>query len=175
MWRIVAAAVGIVLVAAACSSSSDGSGSTTAVVPAPTTSAAEAGSGDSDPEGAVGGDGSLVSGTFEIAAASTIGDVPGFHDTVTAAGTAADVSAAAGQILVFRLWDASRPDMVCDSEHPLSGCVTVDWSDFEDRPKVPPGGAFTHRVTIALESGPYDFFLSETGALADVPDQYQPG
>ena len=77
-----------------------------------------------------------------------IEDAPGFHEVVTAAGRVIEEQGSPGDILVFRLQDVTRPDVECSSEHPLSGCVTIDWSDFEDRPRVPPGGAFAHRVTM---------------------------
>ena len=77
--------------------------------------------------------------------------------------------------LVLRLRDVERPDRQCDSDHPLSGCITVDWSDFEGRPGVPPGGVFDNHLTIQLASGPRTFYLSETGSLANEPDSHAPG
>ena len=76
--------------------------------------------------------------------------------------------------LVIRLWDADRPDVTCDSEHPISGCVTVDWGDAQSRPNVPPGGVFDNSISFALATGERSFFLSESGALNDVSDPLVP-
>ena len=48
--------------------------------------------------------------------------------------------------------------------------LAADWSDFEDRPGVPPGGVFNNRIVIRRPSGERTLFLSESGALADAPD-----
>ena len=80
----------------------------------------------------------------------------------------------AGASLVLVLRDASRPGQTCDRQHPLSGCATVDWSVFEGRPGVPPGGVFDNRIVIRRPSGERTLFLSEGGVLADAPDSYSP-
>ena len=67
------------------------------------------------------------------------------------------------------------PPKTCDSNHPLSECVTVDWSDFEDRPGVPPGGVFDNRLTVMSTAGEVSLFLSERRGLASEPDDYSPG
>ena len=115
----------------------------------------------------------LASGTFGVRAANAFGD-PGFHEVLVATATTPP-GGETGRTLVVRLRDAGRPDQTCDSEHPLSGCATVDWSDSEDRPNVPAGGVFDNHLTVNLASGPRTFFLSETGALADEPDAFSPG
>ena len=115
----------------------------------------------------------VMSGSVEIPAAAAFGD-PGFHQPLALSGRVSDSAAGLKGQLLVRLVDAGRPDQVCDREHPLSGCATVDWSDFEDRPGVPPGGVFDNRLSIVLGSGPVDLFLSESGGLADVPDEYSP-
>jgi hypothetical protein len=76
--------------------------------------------------------------------------------------------------LSVRLVDIGRPDQKCDREHPLSGCATVDWSDFEDRPGVPTGGVFDNHLNLVSASGPLQLFLSETDGLAETPDSYSP-
>ena len=86
-----------------------------------------------------------------------------------------DVTAAAGRRLVLTLRDLGRPEQRCDRDHPLSGCATVDWSDFEGRPGVPPGGVFEHRLVLQLASGERSFFLSDAGSLNGAPDRYKPG
>ena len=115
----------------------------------------------------------VMSGSVELPAAADFGD-SGFHEPLTLSGTVPESAAGVAGDIVVRLVDAGRPNQVCDREHPLSGCATVDWSDFEDRPGVPPGGVFDNRLSIVLGSGPVDVFLSESGGLADVPDQYSP-
>jgi len=113
----------------------------------------------------------LAAGDFDLPAAEAFGE-PGFHEVRTAEATLPDgLGATKGRRLVLRLRDAGRPDQSCDSEHPLSGCATVDWSDDESRPNVPPGGVFDNR----LELGGQTFFLSESGALGGTPDQFRPG
>lgn len=166
-------ALGIAIVAAACDSpSSDATNSsipsavaTTQVATAPATTLPTT---DTAP-----GAGVLADGTFEVPAADAFGD-PGFHEVVVATATT-PAGGADGRTLVVRLRDTLRPDQACESEHPLSGCVTVDWSDSEDRPSVPEGGVFDNHLTVNLVSGPHTFFLSETGVLADEPDVFSPG
>ena len=77
--------------------------------------------------------------------------------------------------LVLTLRDLGRPQQGCSREHPLSGCATVDWSDFDGRPNVPPGGVFEHRLVLQLASGAQAFFLSDSGSLNEAPDRYKPG
>ncbi len=115
----------------------------------------------------------LASGTFPISAARSFDD-EGFHQAVAISADAPE-AVGQGELLVVRLLDADRPDQTCDREHPLSGCVTVDWSDGESRPNVPAGGVFDNSLTVRLESGPRTFYLSESGSLADQPDDFDPG
>lgn len=115
----------------------------------------------------------LAEGTFEVPAAGSFTD-PGFHEVLLVTATTPPDSVT-GQTLVLRLRDVERPDRQCDSDHPLSGCITVDWSDFEGRPGVPPGGVFDNHLTIQLASGPRTFYLSETGSLANESDAHAPG
>lgn len=116
----------------------------------------------------------IAAGVFDLADADSF-ESEGFHqvielDTVIAGGYT--VPAGASLILVLR--DASRPSQTCDRQHPLSGCATVDWSDFEGRPGVPDGGVFDNRLVIQRPSGERTLFLSESGSLADAPDAYSP-
>ena len=167
------------LVAVACGSSDAGTTgsspvttvatptSTAAVAeaPAPTTTAAPAASREPAPT-------PILSGVFDLPAAAAIGDT-GFHQVLTTMGTS-PVDVVAGGRLVVRLRDASQPNQECDRQHPLSGCATVDWSDFEERPGVPAGGVFDNRVSVGGSSEATVLFLSETGSLARVPDAYKP-
>jgi hypothetical protein len=89
---------------------------------------------------------SLGSATVEIPAASAFGD-RGFHEVVEATGVLAE-SVPSGVTILVLLQDAGRPNRTCDTEHPLSGCVTVDWSDSPDRLNVPPGGVFDNHLAI---------------------------
>ena len=114
----------------------------------------------------------LAEGSFELSTAAAFGD-PGFHETLTASTTT--VAAAGPGRLVLALRDLDRPDQTCDQDHPLSGCATVDWSDSEDRPNVPEGGVFDNHVILDVAGETARLFLSESGALASVPDQFSPG
>ena len=115
----------------------------------------------------------LLSGSFEVPAANGFGD-PGFHEPFTLTGTVPGSAAGRSGEVVVRLFDAGRPDQACDRDHPLSGCATIDWSDFENRPGVPDGGVFDNRLSIASTSGLIDLYLSEGRGLAATPDQYSP-
>ena len=117
----------------------------------------------------------LAEGTWELPAADAFG-AAGFHDVLEAAATLpADLGETAGRRLVLALRDVSRPGEVCGSEHPLSGCATVDWSDFEGRPGVPESGVFENRVSFGTVAGESTLYLSETGVLAVEPDGFAPG
>lgn len=114
----------------------------------------------------------VAEGSFELPAAAAFGD-PGFHETLTASTTAL-ADAGPGR-LVLALRDLDRPDETCDQDHPLSGCATVDWSDAEGRPNVPEGGVFDNHVSFEVAGETTQRFLSESDALATVPDQFIPG
>lgn len=117
----------------------------------------------------------LAAGEFNLPAAADFGD-PGFHMVVTASATLPEnLPVTSGRELILTLNDAGRPDQTCATEHPLSGCATVDWSDSPDRPHVPPTGVFINTMTLQLSSGPRTFYLSASGALASAPDAFQPG
>lgn len=81
----------------------------------------------------------------------------------------------AGKRLVIALRDANRPDVMCGTQHPLSGCATVDWSDALSRPNVPDTGVFDNSIALQLSSGSRRFFLSESLALAAQPDRFDAG
>ncbi len=117
----------------------------------------------------------LAVGEIDLQAAEAFGE-PGFHSTfMLVHELEADVTSRDARRLVLTLWDAGRPAQTCDREHPLSGCATIDWSDAESRPNVPPGGVFNNSLTLELESGSQTFFLSETDVLHDAPDAFDPG
>ena len=117
----------------------------------------------------------LASGELLLPAATSLGS-PGFHEVLTDSQTIPeDITAAAGRRLVLTLRDLGRSEQRCAREHPLSGCATVDWSDFDGRPNVPPGGVFEHRLVLQLASGEQSFFLSDSGSLNEAPDRYKPG
>lgn len=127
----------------------------------------------STPAGVVGTDVILLSGSIQIPAANGFED-PGFHETFVLTGGVPEAAAGVTGELVVRLRDVGRPENTCDRDHPLSGCATVDWSDFEDRPGVPTGGVFDNHLNVVSSSGPINFFLSENRGLADTPDEYVP-
>jgi hypothetical protein len=111
----------------------------------------------------------LAAGTLALPAANAFGE-PGFHQ-VLAARARLPRRIPPGTRLVLSLRDASRPRMTCSSDHPLSGCATVDWSDDPSRPKVPASGVFLNE----LVAGGRTYFLSASGRLAARPDRYEPG
>lgn len=117
----------------------------------------------------------LAAGELRLPAATAFG-APGFHQVVTAAGRVPTGLRAPSRFrLVVSLRDASRPKQTCSSDHPLSGCATVDWADDPSRPKVPPGGVFQHTLTVRLGSGSRTFYLTPAGSLARQPNRYEPG
>jgi len=119
----------------------------------------------------------LLSGTAQIEAAQSFDD-PGFHEVLSVDGAIpdlGDLAGTAGSSIVVSLWDTSRPDQTCNQDHPLSGCITIDWSDSPSRPGVPESGVFNNQIRFAAAGGPVDLYLSESGALATTPDQFTPG
>ena len=117
----------------------------------------------------------LASGEFLLPAADAFG-APGFHEVLIDVQTLPeDVSVTSGHRPILSLRDLGRPDRGCDSQHPLSGCATIDWSDFDGRANVPPGGVFEHSLTLQLVFGERSFFLSDSGSLNEAPDSYKPG
>ena len=119
------------------------------------------------------GESVLLEGEVELATAGTFGD-PGFHQILELTGAIPEAAEGLAGELAVILVDIGRPDQECDRDHPLSGCATVDWSDFEDRPGVPTGGVFDNRLNVTSTSGPIELFLSETAGLAEAPDSYSP-
>ena len=118
---------------------------------------------------------SLAAGEIRLPAAASFGE-PGFHEVLVAShDLPPEVDTTPGVRLVLRLWDAGRSQQTCSRDHPLSGCATVDWSDFEGRPGVPSGGVFENSLTVELASGPHTFFLTERDTLDDEPNEYAPG
>src|SRR5262249_42721925 len=75
-----------------------------------------------------------------------------------------------GDLVTLR--DAGRPGQTCGSEHPLSGCATVDWSDATSRPSVPPGGVFNNSVVLSLATGPLTLFLRGLSMAEVVVDHW---
>jgi hypothetical protein len=72
-----------------------------------------------------------------------------------------------GQTLVVTLRDAGRPRVTCADDHPLSGCVTIDWFGGGDGSGG--GEPLENIVTLDLRSGERTFYLWETGMLASEP------
>jgi len=117
----------------------------------------------------------LMSGAFDAPAADSFED-PGFHQPVLLEGRIPPTaSGRRGDPLEVRLWDASRPDQICPSDHPLSGCVTIDWSADPGGSRVPASGVFDNSLTLEGSDGSFRLFLSEVRGLADTPDIYEPG
>jgi hypothetical protein len=116
----------------------------------------------------------LATGEFSIPAASTFND-PGFHLSIQVNHDVDSLlQSTRGATIALSLLDASRPTQTCSVEHPTSGCATVDWSDFEDRPRVPEGGVFDNSIRLQMANGEGLLFLRETGALLETPEQWSP-
>jgi hypothetical protein len=117
----------------------------------------------------------LAGGRLHLPAALGFGQ-PGFHEVLVAAGRLPRrLPPAKGLRLVVSLRDLGRPGQTCSSEHPLSGCATVDWSDDPGRPKVPRGGVFTNALTLRLVSGTRTYYLRANGTLSRTPEPFRPG
>lgn len=119
--------------------------------------------------------GVLLSGSLRLPAATSF-EAPGFHEVLVAHGQVpARVAPAPRYRLTLMLRDRGRPRLRCSTDHPLSGCATVDWADDPSRPKVPAGGVFSNRITIRLGRAIETLYLRRSGLLARVPDAYVPG
>ncbi len=117
----------------------------------------------------------LLSGSLALTAADSFG-VPGFHQVLEARGhVPGRVTSARRLRLTFTLRDLGRPNQRCSTEHPLSGCATVDWADDPSRPKVPAGGVFSNRIMLRLGDSVETLYLRRSGTLARRPDSYAPG
>lgn len=117
----------------------------------------------------------IAKGEFSLSAASAFGDA-GFHAPIQLGEPIVfNGGSTSGWTLSVLLIDLGRPGQTCSSEHPLSGCATVDWSDAENRPSVPAGGVFDNSLRLALSSGDQVFYLSESGNLEAGPDAFDPG
>ena len=80
----------------------------------------------------------LTSDIIELPAAASFDDA-GFHAPVLIqTRIPTDAPAQAGGRIVLVRRDDGRPRQTCGSQHPLSVCATLDWSDFPDRPGVSP-------------------------------------
>jgi len=119
----------------------------------------------------------LLSGTSKVEAAQSFDD-PGFHKTISLTATVPELGPLAGvaaSTIRVSLRDSSRPNQTCTQDHPLSGCLTIDWSDAPGRPRVPDSGVFPNQLTFITSAGESTLHLSESGVLADQPDQFTPG
>ena len=79
----------------------------------------------------------------------------------------ADLGPTAGRQLAVRLQDISDPDQVCSFDHPLSGCVTVDWT-------MNPNNVFRNLMTIQTVIGSVEFHLRMNDTLASSPEPAHP-
>jgi len=159
----------LAMLATACSS---GVAPTTASPTAATTTAVVSSKAKPTNNGAV----VLLQGTTKVDAAQSFDDA-GFHKTLSLTATVPDLGPLAGvtgSTIVVSLRDASRPGQTCNQDHPLSGCLTIDWSDAPGRPRVPDSGVFRNELTFTT-GGTTTLHLSESGVLADNPDQFTPG
>jgi hypothetical protein len=109
----------------------------------------------------------LGGGLIRVPAALAPGE-PGSEQVFRFGQKARNVKATRpGQTLVVTLRDASRPRVTCAYDHPLSGCVTIDW--FGGGDSSGGGEPLENVLTLELRSGERTFYLSETGILASDP------
>ena len=117
----------------------------------------------------------LATRTFPVPAANSF-DEPGFHHSLVISATVpSDIGPTSGRRFVLTLRDSSRPDQTCSRQHPLSGCVTVDWSDDPSRPNVPTDGVFDNHLVLPIDNTQSMFFLHEDGQLTTEPESFDPG
>lgn len=111
----------------------------------------------------------IARGEISLPAATEIGSGPGFHERILRAHTVPDdLGPTQGRRLVVRLWDSSRPGITCSSEHPVSGCATVDWP-------LSAGDEFLNRVALVTPSGRRELHLRLDGSLSPDPQPPDPG
>jgi len=171
--RLPAAVAAFALLAAACSGTVAPSSTTTASPTAPSSASTASSAPQPSAESSI----MLLSGVAPVESAQSFDD-PGFHKVVSIGGTIPGldgVTGSSGSTIIISLWDASRPDQNCNQDHPLSGCLTIDWSDAPGRPHVPDSGVFDNQVTFASADGTVALYLTDSGALSAVPDQFTPG
>ncbi len=121
----------------------------------------------------------LLTGRATVEAARSFDD-PGFHHSLSIQGILpTDLDGAevgvSGYTILISLRDASRPEQTCDRDHPLSGCVTIDWADSPGRPHVPTTGVFDNQVSLMTTRGLRHLYLSEAGSLSEVSNDFSPG
>ena len=125
---------------------------------------------------AVAGSGETAYGMVVVPAAQSFTD-RGFHDTLTVAPRFPARGPALREAVTvsLALRDASRPRQMCSEDHPLSGCVTVDWSDDPARPHVPMSGVFVNALTVVTADGARTLYLHPAGTLTARPERFVPG
>jgi hypothetical protein len=96
---------------------------------------------------------------------------PGFHYPVTVRLKVQGD----GRTVALALRDAGRPDQRCTQDHPLGGCVTVDWADDPSRPHVPRSGVFANTVAVSTAKGTELLHLHPAGTLDRRSEPYTPG
>ncbi len=119
----------------------------------------------------------LMQGVTRVDTAQSFED-PGFHQVISVSATIPQLGpleGRTGSVIRVSLRDASRPEQTCSQDHPLSGCLTIDWSDAPGRPHVPDSGVFRNELTFITADGTTKLHLSDSGVLAETPDQFTPG
>jgi hypothetical protein len=124
----------------------------------------------------IGGRVPVATGTRVILAAQSFTE-RGFHDglTITTRLRVRGPLLRGPATVLLTLRDASRPRQTCTENHPLSGCVTVDWSDDPARPHVPPSGVFTNALTVQTARGSRTLYLHPAGTLTARAEPFAPG
>jgi hypothetical protein len=123
------------------------------------------------------------SGKDAPAPSGSTGGAPQTTGTSAAAGAEVRFSVPAvrqkvqgdGRTVALALRDAGRPDQRCTQDHPLGGCVTVDWADDPSRPHVPRSGVFANTVAVSTAKGTELLHLHPAGTLDRRSEPYTPG
>lgn len=110
----------------------------------------------------------LASGQFELQAATEVDPAAvGFNDAFTFRHPVPPgLGPTAGHQLVVRLRDVGRPRQTCGSDHPASGCATVDWAL--------PGQVFRNLVELPTTNGRILLHMRLDGSLGSDPEPAHP-
>ncbi len=114
----------------------------------------------------------LTSGTFEVPQFSRTSDAT-YHTARAASGTLpATLPDTVGRQLVIELFDVDNPTVRCTFDHPLGGCTTIDWDDFQESANVPPSGYFDNSFTTTMAGTERKLFLRRDLSLSLVNNSH---
>ncbi len=114
----------------------------------------------------------IVSGSFEVPQFRSTSD-PNYHTFRSITGQLpADLPDTAGRQLTIVLFDIDNPDLSCEIQHPLEGCTTIDWDDFQGVPNVPLSGYFDNSFTTRMGGEETKLFLRQDLSLSLVNNSH---